>query len=101
MSLYLAFHLIQYISSNYHFSCRHISLTAKLQFPIFIRDKKRPEIRFGFEAMLIEYPVAAVTMDVPCNSHPCEGPLQVVTCTADRRCHLCGDPVSNKAMTGK
>jgi hypothetical protein len=94
VSLYLIFHSIRYIGSNDLSFCCHISLTTKLQFPIFSRDEKRPEIRFGFDVVPVEYPVVAVPMD------PCEGPQQGMTCTADTRCYLCGDPVSNKAMAG-
>jgi hypothetical protein len=40
-----------------------ISLTAKLQFLIFSRDNKRPEVTFCYDTAPIDFPVAAVTMD--------------------------------------
>jgi hypothetical protein len=54
---------------------------------------------FDYEAARKEVPVAAVPTDIPCNFHPCEDALRVLTCTAERRCHLCGEPVSIKAVT--
>jgi hypothetical protein len=54
---------------------------------------------FDYDAVPIEVPVAAQPKDIPCNFHSYEDALRVVTCNAQRRCHLCGEPVSVNAVT--
>ena len=77
--------------------CLRIRLNAKLQFPIFSTDDKRPQITFGYDTLAMEVLSTARCLVHNCLS--CRGALQIMTCFYNRLCRICGGPVSIKAMT--
>lgn len=79
--------------------CLRIRVNAKLQFPIFSTDDKRPQITFVYDTLAMEVLSTARCLVHNCLS--CGGALQIMTCFDNRGCGISGGPVRIKVMTEK